>query len=94
MMGILIVLIFMFMIPSIFPANWWITKIISALGQNGTLVAILIMCFIISDKGKPLIDIKNAINKGMSWEIYFLLFAIFSFLMLWRRIQQGFLILL
>ena len=78
MMGILIVLIFMFMIPSIFPANWWITKIISALGQNGTLVAILIMCFIISDKGKPLIDIKNAINKGMSWEIYFLLFAIFQ----------------
>jgi len=76
--GLLIALIVMFVLPSILPQTWTITQIFNQLGQNGILAVIVIACFLITDQGKPIMNIKEAIYKGMSWEIYFLLFAVFQ----------------
>ena len=75
---VLISMVAAFFLPSILPADWGITIFLNTLGNNGIVVAVLVLCLLITDQGKPLLDVKKAIFKSMSWDIYFLVMAAFQ----------------
>lgn len=76
--SMLIIMILAFFIPSILPANFILTTFLNTLGNNGIVIAVIIACLLITDNGKPLLDIKKAVFKSMSWDIYFLVMAAFQ----------------
>lgn len=78
---ILVVMVFMigaFFAPGLLPDNWSIIGLLKDLGNNGIVITILIICLVLRDQGKPLLDIKTAIHSSMSWDIYFLVMAAFQ----------------
>ncbi len=47
------------------------------MGSVGLMASIVVLCMVIQDNGKPLLEAKSAIHRGMSWEVYFMCMAAF-----------------
>lgn len=57
--------------PSIMPAGWWTTTMVSRLSSFGSTALILVLMMVIRMDGKPLIDFKSAAAK-LGWDVVFL----------------------
>ena len=75
--ALLIGMVAAYFFPSIFPSEWRLIQLLNDLGTAGIMAIVVILCMIIHDNEKPLLEIKKAIHRGMSWEIYFLLMVVF-----------------
>lgn len=74
--GFLIALVVCMLLPSFLPKGFILTKFLKGIGNTGICILIVcIMCFIKVD-GKPLLQIKKAVNQSVAWGIIFLLAAV------------------
>ena len=60
--------------PSVMPASWWITTMISRLSSFGSTALILVLMMVLEIDSKPLIDFKTAASR-LSWDTVFLVAA-------------------
>lgn len=72
----LALLIIFLLLPSFLPDGFFLKTFLNGIGNCGVVILIVaIMCFIKVD-GHPLLQMKKAINSGVSWGIIFMLAAV------------------
>ena len=59
-------------IPSILPADFFLSKMISSLGLTGRFALLLIITMLIHVDGKPLMDVRTMAAKGVMWEAIYI----------------------
>lgn len=75
-LGFLVALVLCLLLPSFLPKSFFLTQFLNGIGNTGVVILIVaIMCFIKVD-GHPLLQMKKAINNGVSWGIIFMLAAV------------------
>lgn len=65
--GLIVFMIVMMIIPYIMPASWAFTGFMKHFGTVGTLALVLMISFIIPVDGKPMVNMKQAADKGLPW---------------------------
>lgn len=74
-----IILVFLFalvtlmVLPSILPKSFFLTKFISGIGNTGVCILLVLVMAAIRVDGKPLLDFKKMVDRGMLWGILVLL---------------------
>lgn len=63
--------------PSFLPVDFFLTRFIKSIGYTGICILVVMCMCCIRIEGKPMLPIKNMIDKGVSWQIIFLLAFIF-----------------
>lgn len=75
-MAFLAALVILLLLPSFLPKDFILATFLNSIGGTGVCILIVtVMCFMKVD-GKPLLQIKKAINNGVAWGIIFLLAAV------------------
>jgi len=79
-----LVMLFLFILlggmlaPSILPADFFLTRFIRSIGNTGLCILIVMTMCCIRVNGSPLLPLKQMIDKGIAWDIIFLLTFVFA----------------
>lgn len=64
--------------PSFLPTDFFFTRFIASIGYTGVCILIVMLMCCIRIDGAPLLPLKQMIDKGVAWEIIFLLAFVFA----------------
>lgn len=64
----LVLLIVALLLPSLLPAQWFLTVVLNKLGPAGIILAIVMLMLCVRVEGKPLVDFPKLAAKGVLWE--------------------------
>lgn len=73
MLTLLVALLVLMLAPSMLPKDLVITRILNSIGSTGVCIFIIVIMCLIDIDGKPLLPLRQMIDKGISWPIIFLL---------------------
>ncbi len=79
-----IVMLFLFILlggmlaPSVLPADLFLTRFLRSIGNTGLCIFIVMAMCCIRVNGAPLLPLKQMIDKGVAWDIIFLLTFVFA----------------
>ena len=66
------------LIPGILPSNFFLTRFLNSIGNTGLCIFIVMAMCCIQINGAPLLSLKHMIDKGIAWDVIFLLAFVFA----------------
>lgn len=73
MFVLLVALLGSMLAPSILPKDFIVAKLLNSIGSTGICILIITIMCVITIDSKPLLPLRQMIDKGVSWPIIFLL---------------------
>lgn len=67
----LAILIVLLIVPSFFPKEWLITKVMNSIGLMGSTAIVMMVLMIIRVNGNPILDFNKMIARGIPWGAIF-----------------------
>lgn len=70
---VMAIMVILMLIPSVFSGDFWLLTILNQIGMTAIVaLTVALLCFLRYD-GKPLINIREIMNKAIIWDVIFLL---------------------
>lgn len=76
--GFLIVFIFMMVAPSLLPDEFFLTQILSSLGNTGIIMALLIVMFLLRFDGQPMVTVKQLVPH-VNYDVWLMMAFVIPF---------------
>ncbi len=77
--GFLLGMVILLLLPSLLPATWAITQLLTAIGSTGIIMCIVAVMVMIKVDGEPLLDFRQMAIKGVQWDVIVLTAAVMPF---------------